>query len=122
MGRLGKILLVAAFVAYPVLLHAFVLKNEQVEMWQLMLVFAPLLVVGSWFIFNLLSLKWWPLLVLAMAALVYFIINGNHGRIGLLAVNGLSHATINFFLLWLFGRTLPIGAVPKPRVAEGIAA
>ena len=112
MGRLGKILLVAAFVAYPVLLHAFVLKNEQVEMWQLMLVFSPLLVVGGWFLFNLLSLKWWPLLVLAMAALVYFIINGNHGRIGLLAVNGLSHATINFFLLWLFGRTLLHGREP----------
>lgn len=111
MERLGKTLLLAAFVAYPVLLHIFVLK-EQVEMWQLLFVFAPLLTIGGWMIFRMLSRAWWPLLVLILAVLVYFIVSGNHGRIGLLAVNGLSHATVNLFLLWLFGRTLLRGREP----------
>ena len=111
MGRLGKILLVAAFIAYPILLHIFVLK-EQVEMWQLVFVFAPLLTVGGWMLFRLVSRAWWPLLLLAIAALVYLVVSGNHGRIGLLAVNGFSHATVNFFLIWLFGRTLLHGREP----------
>lgn len=111
MVRLGKILLLVAFVAYPVLLHAYILK-EQVEMWQLVFVFAPLLGVAGWVIFRMVRSVWWPLLLLAMAALVYFVVSGNHGRIGLLAVNGLSHATLNLFLLWLFGRTLLPGREP----------
>lgn len=111
MGRLGKLLLLAAFIAYPVLLHTFILK-EQVEMWQLVFVFAPLLLVGGWVMFRVVSRSWWPLLLLALAALVYYVASGNHGRIGLLAVNGLSHATVNFFLLWLFGRTLLHGHEP----------
>ena len=105
MGRLGKALLLAGFITYPVLLHSFILK-EQVEMWQLIFVFAPMLGVAGWVLFRMLDRAWWPLLLIAMAALVYFIVSGDHGRIGLLAVNGLSHATLNLFLLWLFGRTL----------------
>lgn len=111
MGRLGKILLLAGFIAYPVLLHTFILK-EQVEMWQLIFVFAPMLGVAGWVLFRMLARAWWPLLLIAMAALVYFIVRGDHGRIGLLAVNGLSHATLNLFLLWLFGRTLLRGQEP----------
>ena len=105
MGRLGKALLLAGFITYPILLHSFILK-EQVEMWQLIFVFAPMLGVAGWVLFRMLDRAWWPLLLIAMAALVYFIVSGDHGRIGLLAVNGLSHATLNLFLLWLFGRTL----------------
>lgn len=111
MGRLGKALLLAGFIAYPVLLHTFILK-EQVEMWQLIFVFAPMLGVAGWVLFRMLDRAWWPLLLIAMAALVYFIVRGDHGRIGLLAVNGLSHATLNLFLLWLFGRTLLRGQEP----------
>lgn len=111
MGRLGKLLLLAAFIAYPVLLHIFILK-EQVEMWQLVFVFAPLLLVGGWVMFRVVRRTWWPLLLLALVALIYYVASGNHGRIGLLAVNGLSHATVNFFLLWLFGRTLLHGQEP----------
>lgn len=111
MGRLGKILLVAAFLAYPVLLHIYVLK-EQVEIWQLVFVFAPMLIIGGWVLFSAVRRAWWPLLVLALAALIYFVISGDHGRIGLLAVNGFSHATINLFLIWLFGRTLLHGREP----------
>lgn len=111
MARLGKLLMLVAFVAYPILLHTFILK-EQVEMWQLVFVFAPLLAVAGWVLFRMVRPVWWPLLLLAMAALVYFVVSGNHGRIGLLAVNGFSHATLNLFLLWLFGRTLLPGREP----------
>lgn len=111
MGRLGKILLLASFVAYPILLHAFILK-EEVEMWQLLFVFAPLLGVAAWMVFRMVGKAWWPLLALVFAVVIYFIAAGGHGRIGLLAVNGLSSATLNLFLLWLFGRTLLPGQEP----------
>lgn len=111
MGLFGKLLLLAAFIAYPILLHAFILK-EEVEMWQLLFVFAPLLAVAGWVVFRMVGKVWWPLLALAAAAGIYYIVTGEHGRVGLLAVNGLSHATLNLFLLWLFGRTLLPGREP----------
>lgn len=110
-GRIGKILLLLAFVAYPVLLH-FVILKEEVEMSHLLFVFAPLLGVAAWVVFRMVGKVWWPLLALLFAGVVYYIATGDHGRIGLLAVNGLSHATLNLFLLWLFGRTLLPGQEP----------
>jgi hypothetical protein len=53
MGRLGKILLLLLFIGYPILLHMFILKEEEVAMWQLMFVFAPLLAVAAWVIFRM---------------------------------------------------------------------
>lgn len=111
MGRLGKILLLAAFIAYPILLHVFVLK-EEVAMSHLLLVFAPLLAVAAWVLSRMVGKVWWPLLALCFAAAIYYIVTGDHGRIGLLAVNGMSHATLNLFLLWFFGRTLLSGREP----------
>lgn len=111
MKRVGKMLLFALFAAYPILLHVFILK-EQVEMWQLVFVFAPMLGVAGWVLFRMVPRVWWPLLLLAIAAISYWLMHGGHGRIGLLAVNGLSHATLNLFLLWLFGRTLLRGQIP----------
>ena len=111
MSRLGKILLVITFIVYPILLHSFILKDE-VEMWQLMFVFAPLLGVAVWFVLRMGGKAWWPLVALVFAGVVYFVVAGGHGRVGLLAVNGLSNATLNLFLLWLFGRTLLPGQEP----------
>jgi len=111
MGRLGKIILVLAFIGYPVLLHAFILKQE-IETWKLLFVFAPLLGIAAWVAFRTVGKRWWPMLMLIIVAVVYFLVAGNHGRIGLLAVNGLSNATLNLFLLWLFGRTLVKGKEP----------
>jgi uncharacterized membrane protein len=111
MGRLLKILLVVAFIAYPILLHAFILK-EEVEMWQLLFVFAPLLAVAAWVVLRMAGKRGWPLVMLVFAVAVYFVVAGGHGRVGLLAVNGLSNATLNLFLLWLFGRTLLRGKEP----------
>jgi uncharacterized membrane protein len=111
MGRLVKILLVLAFIAYPILLHTFILK-EEVEVWQLMFVFAPLLAVAAWVVFRMVAKVWWPLLVLVFAGAIYYLVVGGHARIGLMLVNGLSNATLNLFLLWLFGRTLLRGKEP----------
>lgn len=111
MGRLGKILFLLAFIGYPILLHTFILK-EEVEMWKLVFVFAPLLAVAAWVVFRMVDKMWWPLLAMLFTGAVYYIATGDHGRIGLLAVNGVSHATLNLFLLWLFGRTLLAGREP----------
>jgi uncharacterized membrane protein len=78
----------------------------------LMFVFAPLLAVAAWVVFRMLGKVWWPLLTLLFGAGVYYLATGDHGRVGLLAVNGLSNATLNLFLLWLFGRTLMHGKEP----------
>jgi uncharacterized membrane protein len=112
MGRMGKILLLLSFIGYPILLHVFILKKEEVEMWQLMFVFAPLLAVVAWMVFRAVGKMWWPLLSLLFAAALYYLATGDYGRIGLLAVNGLMNATLNLFLLWLFGRTLLPGKEP----------
>lgn len=111
MGRLGKIFFLLTFIGYPILLHTFILK-EEVEVWQMVFVFAPLLAVAAWMVFRMVGKMWWPLLALLFVGAVYYIATGNHGRIGLLAVNGVSHATLNLFLLWLFGRTLLTGREP----------
>ena len=112
MGRLGKILLLASFVGYPILLHMFILKENEVAMWQLMFVFAPLLAAAAWVVFRMVGKVWWPILALLFVAGVYYIATGDYGRVGLLAVNGFSNATLNLFLLWLFGRTLLPGQDP----------
>lgn len=112
MGRLGKLFLLISFIGYPILLHMFILKSEEVEMWQLLFVFAPLLGVALWIALRTVGKAWRPLVVLLFAGLVYYIATGDHGRIGLLAVNGLSSASLNLFLLWLFGRTLLAGRMP----------
>jgi len=111
MARLGKILLVLAFIAYPIVLHAFILK-EEVGVPQLLFVFVPLLGAISWMALRLVGKAWWPLVLLLFVGAVYYIVTGNHERVGLLVVNGLSHAMLNLFLLWLFGRTLLPGREP----------
>jgi uncharacterized membrane protein len=111
MSWLGKIMLLLAFIGYTLLLHFFIIK-EEAEMWQLLLVFAPLLTVAIWAAFSMVNKVWWPLLALVLAVAIYYIVAGNYERIGLRAVNGLSDAALNLFLLWLFGRTLLPGKVP----------
>lgn len=109
--NLSKALLLLAFIAYPMLLHTYILRDAM-EAWRLLLVFTPLLLVVSWMIFRSVGKVWWPLGVLLLAALIYYVLTGAHGRLGLLVVNGLAHATLNLFLLGLFGRTLLRGQEP----------
>lgn len=105
LGKIGKILLLLMFIAYPILLHTFILKDEN-DTSSLLWVFAPLLLVASWVVFRMVAKVWWLLVALLMGVTIYYVVTGEHGRIGLLAVNGLSHASLNLFLLWFFGRTL----------------
>ncbi len=111
MARLGKIFLVLLFIGYPIVLHAFILK-EEVGVSQLLFVFVPLLVAISWMVLRLVGKVWWPLVLIFFGGAIYYIVTGNHERIGLLVVNGVSHATLNLFLLWLFARTLLPGREP----------
>ena len=103
--RLARLTTLLAFCAYPILLHIFILKNE-VSATHLLLVFTPLLVVVSWFVFSSIPKIGWPFGGMILALLIYYVISNENGRIGLLAINGLVHASINLFMLWFFGRTL----------------
>lgn len=111
MGNLAKAFLLVIFISYQILLHTFIVR-EQVELWRLVLVFAPMLAVAVWVLVRLVGRPWRPLLILSLAMLAYFIANGDYGRVGLLAFNGLMHASLNLFLLWFFGRTLLKGREP----------
>ena len=110
MGRFLKLLALLLFIAYPVILHICILKPE-VELWQLAFVFAPLLAVASWVAFRFVG-RAWPILLIAIITAAWWLISNHQGRIGLQAVNGLSHATLNLFLFWLFGHTLLPGREP----------
>lgn len=110
MKNLGKQLLVFAFIAYPVLLHTVIL-NQHIPLWQLVLAFAPLLASAVWLLFRWTARIWWPVLLLALTILLYFVYQQGHGLIGLLAINGLFHALLNLSMLWLFARTLTRGRV-----------
>ena len=111
MNNLGKQLLFIVLIGYPVLLHAFII-HQQIELWQLMLAFSPLLATAVWLIFRWTRRAWWPLILTTLTLLVYFVLQSGHGLIGLLAVNGLFHAALNLSILWLFGSTLMHGRVP----------
>jgi uncharacterized membrane protein len=111
MGRFGKLLVLLVIVAYPILLHVFILKDE-LEAWRLLFVFAPLLLVASWVIFRSIAKIWWPFAALALCGLIWYVVTGEHGKFGLMVVNGLWHATLNLFFLWFFGRTLLPGREP----------
>lgn len=111
MMRLGKILLAAAVVAYPLWLHSAIANSESGGL-QLLLVLLPLLAVGGWVAFRAVSRVWWPPMALALAAFTAYLVLGEHERIGLIAVTGISHASFNLFLMWFFGHTLFGGREP----------
>jgi len=105
------VLLVLACIAYPLVLHAFIQKGETNNLLLLLLIL-PLLLVAGWIGLRALGKTWWPLVATVLLALVYFVASGQHERIGLVAVNAVSHAAPNLFLLWFFGRTLLPGKEP----------
>lgn len=111
MGRIGKVLLVLVCIGYPLVLHAFIQKGETNNLLLLLLIL-PLLLAAGWVGLRALGKAWWPLVSAVFLALVYFVASGQHERIGLVAMNGVSHAALNLFLLWFFGRTLLSGKEP----------
>ena len=111
MSRLSMLLVMLAFIAYPILLHTYILKDE-VEAWRLLFVFAPLLLITSWIVGRSVSKIWWPLGALLLATLIYYLLTQQHAKIGLLAVNAVLHVAFNLFLFVFFVRTLFPGKEP----------
>jgi uncharacterized membrane protein len=107
----GKILVLLACIAYPFLVHASIRDGLANNLSLLLLVLPPMLVV-TWFLLRAVSRMWKPLIVAVFLAALYFVMSGQHGRIGLIAVDGVLHASLNLFLLWFFGRTLLKGKEP----------
>lgn len=107
---LGKAV-VPACIAYSLLLHLSILKGVT-DSGQLMLLSLPLLAGGSWALLRALPGRWRVPAGLALAALVYALVQGQHLRAGMIAADGMWHASMNLFMLWFFGRTLAQGRVP----------
>ncbi len=112
MLQLGKLLVVAACIVYPVLLHVFILKGDNVDSVSLLFVLLPVLLWGGWIVARSLPRIWWPMFVAAAAALVYYMLASQHMRVGLIAVDGIWHGSLNLLLFWFFGRTLLGGREP----------
>ncbi len=111
MMRAGKVLVMVACVAYPFLLHLSILQQEA-EGLALLLVLLPLLLWATWIATRTIARIWWPVLVAGVLALVYYMLVGQHMRIGLIAVDGIWHASLNLLLFWFFGRTVLPGREP----------
>lgn len=111
MAYLGKGLMLLACIAYPMLLHLYILKGE-VDGARLFLVLLPALLWACWVAARSVGAKWRPLVVALFAALIFYLFTGQHMRDGLVAFDGVWHASMNLFLLWFFARTLQPGSEP----------
>lgn len=110
-GRaLGKALLPAG-IAYSVLLHLSIQKGVT-DNGQLLLLSLPLLAAGTWVLVRSISPCWRVPALLGLSALVYALVRGQYMRAGMIAADGMWHASMNMFMLWLFGRTLMPGRDP----------
>ncbi len=107
---MGKAL-VPAGIAYSVLMH-LAIRQGVTDSGHLLLLSLPLFVGGGWLLTRSLGAKWRPLAMLALAGLVYALADGEYLRSGMIAADGITHAAMNFFLLWLFGTTLRQGSEP----------
>lgn len=111
MAYLGKGLVLLACITYPILIHLFIIKSEMGGM-QLLLVMLPLLLWACWVAIRSFGVKWWPIVLASLVLLVYYLVAGQHMRDGLVAFDGMWHASMNLFMLWFFGRTLRRGKEP----------
>lgn len=107
----GKGLVLLACITYPILIHLFIIKAEMDGL-QLLLAMLPLLLWACWVTIRSLGVKWWPIVVASFVLLVYGLMAGQHMRDGLIAFDGIWHASMNLFMLWFFGRTLQQGREP----------
>jgi uncharacterized membrane protein len=102
-GWWWKALILPGCIAYQLLVHS-VTVDEYGSSVRLTLAAVPLLGFAYWVArFARYKLRW-ALALLAAGAVIYGI--DQQDRLGLAAANGFTHAAINLFLMWLFGRTL----------------
>ena len=102
---------VVGCVAYSLVLHFTVLQGEKNGL-QVLLVLLPLLLWVCWMALRAVSATWRPAVIVSFAALAYTLVAGQHAWLGLIAADGMWHASMNAFMLWLFGRTLLPGRLP----------
>ena len=96
-------------VGYQRLVHSAV-AGGQIESIRIVLAFLPLLVLAYWVVTRARNKLLWSFILLAAGMAIYGL--EHHGRWGLAAAYGISHAVIYLSLLWLFGRTLWHGKEP----------
>lgn len=101
-----KALIVLAFVAYQVLLHASVIGVQGGAI-RVVLLWLPLMALAVWVVARARNKATWLAGLFAAGVLIY--LAENQEQLGLVAFSGISHATACLFLLWLFGRTLAPG-------------
>ncbi|HKB58428.1 MAG TPA: hypothetical protein VKC56_00130 [Gallionellaceae bacterium] len=109
-GLMGKALIPAG-IAWSVLLHLSIIRGVTGS-GHLLLLSLPLVAGGGLLVMRAVGARWRPLVALALAALVYGLARGHYLRSGMIAADGLSHASINFFLLWIFAGSLRRGREP----------
>lgn len=102
---------VIASIAYSLLLY-LVIRTGTSNSLHLLLALLPLLLAGCWAAWRAAAPAWRPLVPAAGVALVYGLFAGEFLWQGLIAADGVWHATMNTFMLWLFGRTLLPGRTP----------
>ena len=108
-GWWWKALILPACIAYQLLVHS-VIVDEYGSSVRLTLAAVPLLGFAYWVARFARNKLRWALVLLAAGAVIYGI--DHQDRLGLAAANGFTHAAINLFLMWLFGRTLFRGREP----------
>jgi uncharacterized membrane protein len=106
-GLMGKALIPAG-IAWSALLHLSIIKGVTGS-GHLLLLSLPMVAGSGWLMMRSVGARWRPLVALALAGLVYALARGHYLRSGMIAADGLSHASINFFLLWIFAGSLRHG-------------
>jgi uncharacterized membrane protein len=109
---MGKAL-VPAGIAYSALMHLAILKGVT-DRSHLLLLSLPLLGGASWLVIRSVRAPWRPLVavVLVLGVLAYVLTQGQHLRSGMIAADGMTHASMNFFMMWFFANTLRRGSEP----------
>lgn len=103
--------LVPAGIAYAVMMHLAILKGIT-DSGHLLLLSVPMFIGGVWLVTRALGAKWRLFAVLALAVILYGLAQANYLRSGMIAADGITHAAMNAFMLWLFGSTLRQGSEP----------
>lgn len=102
---------VGVCMAYSLLLYFIIRAGVRNETY-LFLAVLPLLITGLWVAWRNVRTGWRPWVLLVGTVLVVTMLTTNAIWSGLLAADGLWHASMNIFMLWLFARTLWYGRVP----------